>query len=287
MKYTLDKEQTEYVLRDSNIECHDFVDKLSDENRDRFLSLYASLLLAEVEETYKDVLEQAKYAVQEFYGYQELYDKNYVYLSGSASDEINQAIEDSGLGDIEYDEFEKYFEWNEDELMAYLVDSDWTHCNFDYGCAFVEGNSVFFDRERSKDERVEKEIAEQAIDIYSEDKKETSSEVVEESVKDVREVQIKIDDGLDYKIISVKLDWDGRNDPVLRRACCDGDFYSAHQWTRKDGLIDTYNECLVEAMVNGLNSQFINEKSKAQELISNMPRNLQDVTNKPKLRQTV
>lgn len=110
-----------------------------------------------------------------------------------------------------------------------------------------------------------------------------------DQANDVREVSIKINDsnGYDFDVVNVKLNWDERNEPVMTRGCENETFFYVHQWSRQDGKIDSYKDCLAEAKVNGHNPQYSQEKSKAQELVQNMPRKIDDATKKPKLRQTV
>lgn len=66
-------------------------------------------------------------------------------------------------------------------------------------------------------------------------------------------VNIKINIGNTYEIVAVCLDFTNRTQPTLSRFYEDGEFYFVHEWKNLDGTVESYAQCLKEAVSNGLN----------------------------------
>lgn len=183
MKFQLDKEQTEYVLRDSYVSISDFVNTLSDEQEKQYLSIYASVLLEKIAETDAQAVETAKDAIVEYFDYQELHDDGYWYPNSDFTKDDEELLEQCDANSIDYDKWE----WDESALLGYIVDSSWTHCSRDYGLVTVNNESIYFDRDQTKNERIATVVEELAkkilFKINLENNLEVKSSKVEKKVK--------------------------------------------------------------------------------------------------------
>lgn len=139
----LTRKQIDYILEDSDERLlSDFVDSLDGDQTDDYLNIYAHLLLETIAEKECDVLQDAQNYIIEFYSFEELYNQSYWYPSERFTAEDHGYLEDGDYDQIDYDKWD----WDEAMLLDYIVDSDWTHCNADYGSIEVDGKPVYFDK---------------------------------------------------------------------------------------------------------------------------------------------
>lgn len=162
MKYELDKKQVEYVLEDSLVTVSDFVRTLTEEQEEKYLSVYASLLLERLEEKENYVIEEAKSAIQEYYDYQELYDEGYWVPGPDFTEEDNEFLDRCEAENIEYDKWE----WDEGMLHDYIVDADYNHCSRSYGLVEVNGQHVYFDKYLTHNDKIADEVEELAKKFF-------------------------------------------------------------------------------------------------------------------------
>lgn len=59
---------------------------------------------------------------------------------------------------------------------------------------------------------------------------------------------------------TIRLDWQGRSEPVLKPYHEDGETFQVHNWDRGDGQVDRYEDVLLEAERNGLNPGLLEER---------------------------
>ncbi|MBH9720503.1 hypothetical protein JAO10_09175 [Burkholderia contaminans] len=158
MKYELDSEQVKYVLEESFVSISDYVKTLNEDQEEKYLSIYANILLEKIEEKEADVLEEAKGAIQEYYDYQELSDDGYWFPGPDFTEEDHEFLDQCEAENIDYDKWE----WDEGNLLGYIVDSDWTHCSRDYGLVYVNNQHVYFDKDNTKNDKIAAEVEELA-----------------------------------------------------------------------------------------------------------------------------
>ena len=158
MKYELNDEQVEYVLRDSYVSVSDYVNTLNAEEEEKYLSIYAALLVEKIVETEDQAVEAAKEAIAEYYDYQELHDEGYWYPSSEFTDEDQENLDNCDANAIDYDKWV----WENSNLLNYIVDSEWTHSSKDYGLVQINDQQIYFDRYLTRNEKVAETVEELA-----------------------------------------------------------------------------------------------------------------------------
>lgn len=57
----------------------------------------------------------------------------------------------------------------------------------------------------------------------------------------------------EFTVLPIKLDFTDRNEPNMGLFRLNEEFYNAHVWTTKDGIFESYNNVIKEALENGYN----------------------------------
>ncbi|KVV20845.1 hypothetical protein WK78_26410 [Burkholderia cepacia] len=110
----------------------------------------------------QEVIEEAKSAILEYYGNQELYDEGYLFPTNKFDDEDQEKLDMCEADEIDLDKFD----WDEGELLSYVVESNSNHCRVEFGYVYVDGKDIYFDREKTSDDSIAEIVEERAKAIF-------------------------------------------------------------------------------------------------------------------------
>lgn len=162
MKYELDDEQARYVTEEGYVTISDFVSSLTKEQEELYIRIYASALLERIEESKAQVMFAAQSAILEYKEFDELYEEGYIRPSDLFEKEDYEMLDDCRYDEIGIGKWD----WDEDMLLDYVVDSSWTNCSRDFGKVEIDGVYVYFDKDLVKNETIEQQVERIAIPCF-------------------------------------------------------------------------------------------------------------------------